>query len=212
MVALFYPAGVHQFFRARRNYEVSTWPGKMELTPLTFVEAVSVAWIAAVISGIYTIIAFNLGFFDSRLVDMGEQMPAIFGSSSSVIVVVGAVLGIVFFPIAVWIYVKVYELLIRLFVDLFKAPYINHQGVDKLDEAVKQVVNCAISAYLFLLVPVIGEIIASIAFLVLILIGLKVNLRFTTGQSLLVLISPFVLLFLLILTLGGIVSLMMTLV
>lgn len=157
-------------------------------TELHFVEAMSISWIFIVIQGIYSLLAIHLGYQAFSMVH-GEQegLTALlipnFQSQGRNLVFWGILLQIVFFPLIIWLYTRLWGSFIKFFADLFEV-----EGM--LDEKTNQVINHSLVSYTFLILPVFGSMAQGIGMLFYLYAGLKNNFKFSHIQSLVILVSP----------------------
>lgn len=159
-------------------------------TELKFVEAMSVSWIFIVIQGIYSLLAIHLGYRAFSMVHGEEEGLAAllipnFHSQGKSLVFWGILLQIVFFPLFIWFYTRLWASFIKFFADLFEIE-------EKVEEKTSQVINHSLVSYMFLVLPVFGSMAQGIGMLFYLYAGLKNNFKFSHLQSLVILVSPVV--------------------
>ena len=157
---------------------------------LHFVEAMSVSWIFIVIQGIYSLIAIHIGYQAFSMVHGDQEGLAAllipnFHSQGRSLVFWGILLQIVFFPLFIWFYTRLWASFIKFFADLFEVE-------GKVDEKTNQVINHSLVSYIFLALPVFGTLAQGIGMLFYLYAGLKNNFRFSHLQSLVILVSPII--------------------
>ena len=96
---------------------------------------------------------------------------------------------VILFPIKEYIVLKIWVVFLRFFYSIL--GFKNDQPT--LDEKLNQVVAYSAASNAFLLLPVIGSIFKFFARPIYLFIGIKYNLKLSTGQSILAVISPFLL-------------------
>lgn len=153
---------------------------------LDFISLTTVSWIFVLVLAFYTLIFMHLGTTLSQtLLDKGFLPGVVVSSMFQKKLLLITVLGeVAFFPLAAWIYVKFWKVLISFFSNLF--------AKEVEPEAVDDVVNISLVSNFFLIIPIIGQFFKSISSVFYIFWGLKHNLKFTTTQSVIVIISPLI--------------------
>lgn len=154
---------------------------------LSFVEVLSISWILAVINGIYSIGLTYLGFLASDALSDSEELSFLVNGDISVegqkILVSFAIVQVIFFPVTLWLYSKVWMVVIKFFGSLF-----DFDG--DLESVSSQIVNHSMVTNIFLVVPIFGEMVRHFSSIIYLFAGLKKNMRLTTLQSLIVVCSP----------------------
>lgn len=155
---------------------------------LDFVEAMSVSWIFVVIQGIYSLIAIHLGHEAFSMVHGQEEgliglLVPNFHSQGSHLVHWGILLQIVIYPLVIWFITRFWASIIKFFADLFEIE-------GEVDKKTNQVVNHSLVSYTFLALPVFGTMAQGIGMLFYLYAGLKNNFKFSHLQSLVILVSP----------------------
>ena len=154
---------------------------------LLFVEVLSISWVLAVINGIYSIGLTYLGFLASDALIDSKELSFLVNGNISVegqkILVSWAIVQVIFFPVTLWLYSKVWMVVIKFFGSLF-----DFDG--DLEKVSAQIVNHSMVTNLFLVVPIFGEMIRHFSSIIYLFAGLKKNMRLTTLQSLIVVCSP----------------------
>lgn len=177
---------------------------------LHFVEAMSISWIFIVIQGIYSLFAIHLGYQAFEMVHgENEGLTALlipnFHSQGKSLVFWGILLQIVFFPLFIWFYTRLWGSFIKFFADLFEVE-------GSVEDKTNQVINHSLVSYTFLALPVFGSMAQGIGMLFYLYAGLKNNFKFSHIQSLVILVSPviflgFSLILLLVMVLMVVISL-----
>ncbi len=162
---------------------------------MNFFEVLCVSWLMAMIQAAWVCIAICVGwlwfrdsFADSYAFSLLEG--TLFKQQQGILLVL--LFKVVLFPLNFWAMAQVWPYCLRLFGRLIGRK-------DGLEEGSKQVVNHALSAHAFLLVPIFGSGLFAIAFLIYLYAGLTRNLEWPPLQAGAALLAPLFLLFLLIL-------------
>lgn len=165
---------------------------------LSFVDAMSMSWFLSILKALYAVVAMLIGL--EWLGVMGEDGSYIkelqfWSERTQTITVFMITLEVILFPLTLWFYAKFWGVVIRFFGDVFEVE-------GDCTQISEQIVNHSLSSHLFLVIPVFGELAKHASSLVLIYAGLKRNMGLNTIQSLIVLLSPLMLLlFIIFLTL-----------
>lgn len=192
--SLFRPFALQEVLRQERLTHVDQ--AIFSVTPiaprkkLSFIDAMSLSWVMILIKAIYAMIALLIGvYWLGILGDEGRYLGGLkfWGAKAQTVTIFMIIFDVILFPVTIWFYAKFWGVVIRFFGELF-----NVEG--DLNETSEQIVNHSLSSHLFLIIPIFGEMVKHLAGLTLIYAGLKKNMQLTTIQSLMVLISPLMLL------------------
>jgi hypothetical protein len=160
---------------------------QLKTTGLSFVEVLSISWVLAVINGIYSIGLTYLGFLTSDALNDSEDLSFLVNGNISVegqkVLISWAIVQVIFFPVTLWLYSKVWMVVIKFFGSLF-----DFEG--DLEDVSAQIVNHSMVTNLFLIIPIFGEMVRHFSSVIYLFAGLKKNMRLTTLQSLIVVCSP----------------------
>lgn len=157
---------------------------------LSFLDAMSISWVMVLIKAIYAMVALLIGvYWLGILGDEGRFISGLkfWGTTAQTITIFMIIFEVILFPLTLWFYTKFWGVVIRFFGELFEVE-------GDMNQISEQIVNHSLSSHLFLIIPVFGEMVKHLAGLTLIYAGLKNNMRLNTMQSLMVLLSPLILL------------------
>lgn len=157
---------------------------------LSFIDAMSLSWVMVLIKAIYAMIALLIGvYWLGILGDEGRYLGGLkfWGAKAQTVTIFMIIFDVILFPLTIWFYAKFWGVVIRFFGQLFDVE-------GDLNEMSEQIVNHSLSSHLFLVIPIFGEMVKHLAGLTLIYAGLKKNMQLSTLQSLMVLVSPLMLL------------------
>jgi hypothetical protein len=154
---------------------------------LDFASFATISWIFVFIFAMYSLCFFHLGEFLRDDLTEGGFFSSVLGTSifQKKVFIISLLFETVFFPLAAWVYIKFWRVVIVFFANLFDKE-VEAEGLD-------EVVNTSLVGNFFLVIPVLGKIFKSISQVFYIFIGLKHNLKFTTIQSFIVIVSPLIL-------------------
>ena len=169
-----HPVEAHKAFRKRHTKDLTNEEEGAEeetqylnqLTPLSFVELLSVSWFFVVIEGFYTLFLFLI---------TGEL-----GKFAAIFIVANVVL----FPLQLFLYVKIWEILISCCIKLYGFEI-------NMRKSVSEVVCSSATSNICLPIPILGSHLRFLAGLFLIFIGLKKNCNFSTSQGIFAISFPF---------------------
>ncbi len=166
-----------------------------QLLELSFLEVLSVSWLMATLQALILGLLigagwwwFTLNFADSYAVSWANNALA----AGQWQVFFALLFKAALFPLHLWVFSRLWLYSIRFFGRL-----IGTSSEEDLEEGGQQVVNGALSAHTFLLLPVLGSLAFHAAFLISLYAGLSRNLRWPPLQSLSALLAPLFLFFLL---------------
>ncbi len=158
-----------------------------QASALSFEEVLGVSWFFAAIEGFYAILALHLGqaFFQSWQTpnDLALLLPFQTTMYTQRVLLTAALAKVVFFPIIFWAYAKFWKILIKFFAGLFQA-----QG--DLNKITDQVVNQSMTAHFMLSIPIFGKMLRHLFGLLHIFAGLRNNLQMSVLQSVVIILSP----------------------
>jgi len=182
-------------FRIHRHFHMNQpLPGREgeQVQALNLSEALMFSWIFAVLKGLMRIVLINVVIqsfisFQSENFPFFEMVAQEAGLTTYYFLLFSAMLDIVFFPILTMVMTEFWNWVIRIFAGLMK-----FEG-DR-EEVAHQITVTALSSYVFFLVPLIGEIIQSFMYYMMLYAGLRENLRASRSLAFVILITPVILL------------------
>lgn len=213
-VAFFHPFKVQKSFYENRmnrsdvhNKLLTLVSDQSDLAPgfqgLQFTEVLSITWLMACIKAIYGMMALLLGLTGAQYLSSSGQI-AIMGNELSRYhwTIFFLILNVVLFPFVIWIYTRFWIAIVTFFGNIFNKTY-------QLEAAATETVHHALVSYTFYLIPIFGPLIQTISFVIYLYAGLKNNIQLSAFQSIIVILTPLFLLFVLCIFLF--ISLMMML-
>jgi len=99
--------------------------------------------------------------------------------------ILSSILDIIFFPLFALFIVQFWTFIIRIF-----ARFLRVDG--DIDLKVERVVTGSLSSNVFMAVPILGSFIQKVSSLILLFIGMRSQLKFSSALSICVLISPII--------------------
>jgi hypothetical protein len=188
--SLVHPYKVHDSLRNNIPIE-SYFGGELEL--ISFTEAISISWVIKIIRGMLQLLIIS--FFTTALFSYtlpGSGWGEAFYESSKVngylIVTVTLILEVIFFPLAALFFAEFWMMLIKTYVWLMRP---DEEGQDIAQE----IVVVSMSSHVFEIIPFVGDFIQKISSFFLLYVGLRRNLKVSKSLSLLILATPFCMIF-----------------
>ena len=152
-------------------------------------DSVLLSWIFAIINGIFRIILINLVLISLSSYVLGQDLDIqLFhkdGNFGYYFLILSSILDIIFFPLFALFIVQFWSFIIRIF-----ARFLRVDG--DIDLKVERVVTGSLSSNVFMAVPILGTFIQKISSLILLFIGMRSQLKFSSALSICVLISPII--------------------
>lgn len=152
---------------------VASWP---------FAVAEAIYAITSIHFGLWILSHFNQDFGIAKILIPEGSYAA---QRINIIIIIA---NVVFFPLIAFLYTRLWSWVISFFVFLFDRQDSDATGID-------QVVNGSLSSNTFLLIPIFGPVIKKFAMLVHLFAGLKNNIGLSNLQSIVVLLSPLLIMF-----------------
>jgi hypothetical protein len=190
LITLVHPFRIHHQFR----HHVPLGPNEV-YEPLTLAEALGISWIFAIVRGLFKLLVLN--YFLQVFLSMHtpefrvlQELVQSSGFSTYYFLLFSASLDIIFFPIGAIIITEVWAWVIRLYAR-FLDPDLPAQ------EIADQITTHALSSHLFTIIPFLGDVIQAFLYLFLIYAGLRSNLSASRSLSIVILLTPTVIAFML---------------
>lgn len=183
---LVHPFKVHGQFR----FEMSS-TSEYSLKPLSLAEAIGVSWIFNLLRGFLKIVILNFFIITVGKSFSAMELGGLFSEGMSrgySFFVLSSALDILFFPIAALIINSYWAWFIRLFIRWLN-PDLDREKI------AEQITTHALSSHVLGIIPFIGELFQFFCYYFLLYAGLRANLGASRSFSLVVLVSPFLLIF-----------------
>lgn len=180
-----------------------------EILPVS--DALCLSWLMACFYSFYEIFWIFLGlkfinFHESSLIH--NFLGDIFAVNALILtkgfIIFWIFIKLIFFPILTWLYVRFWSMVIRFFSQLFlttdsdeHSEYYSNDFSRLLksyrERSIQQVSSQLLSSNVFLIIPIIGKFFAHLVGIFYLYLGVRFNLGFTRAQSLIVILSPILL-------------------
>lgn len=159
----------------------------IERHTLGFVEVMGVSWFFIAIEAFYAVMALHFGnlFFQSwnSPQDLALLLPVDLSLYSHKAMLTAALAKVAFFPLIFWLWANAWKFLIRFFARLFQVE----GDLYKMSE---QIVNQSMTSHSMLAIPIFGRLLRHLSGFVHIFAGLRENMGMSVLQSVIVIVSP----------------------
>ena len=177
------------YFNAFKNYA-----NPDDKRKLSYFELMGISWSLHIVYASYSVFALYLGVksynFFSNSKDFTHLALESFSFKFQKIALLTTLFGVVFYPFIFQFAYKFWKGSFKFFANIFD------NESEGLAEKADDILTTAFSSNLFLILPIIGNILSNIALAFFLFNGLKKKYEFTSLQASLVLITPLFLLFL----------------
>lgn len=198
-LSFLHPVKIHKYFKEKRtqsNLLFQIGPLRLadendaelvsslnKTVELEFIETMGVSWIFVILKVLYLVIGLILSLHLFGV--SGEEYWSLDSYLAQRLFLILALSEVVFFPIVIWIYAKIWKILISFFIGLFA-----NLSVSETKIVSEQIIISSLSTHIFLAIPIFGGPLRHISGLIYIFLGLRNNLSFSRMQATLTLISP----------------------
>lgn len=161
---------------------------------LSYLELMGISWSLHILYAFYSVSALYLGVksytYFSGSKDFTHLALETFSFKFQKIALLTTLFGVIFYPFLFQFAYKFWKSVFKFYANIFDFKD------EQLEEKADQILITAFSANLFLILPIIGNILSNIALAFFLFQGLRKKYEFTSLQASLVLITPLFLLFL----------------
>lgn len=169
------------------NSDIPTTDELIEKQTLKPEEILSISWIFAAIEALYGVLTIYLGniFFQSW--ESSREMALLLPIDTTIYTqkaLLTATLGkVTFFPLIFWLWAGSWRILIQFFANLFQVE-------GDVYQMSRQIVQQSMTSHVLLMIPIFGRMLRHLAGFVHIFAGLRENMRLSVLQSVIVIVSP----------------------
>lgn len=180
---------LQNYFEAFKHF-----PNEKSERKISYYELMGISWSLHMLYAFYTIFALYLGvksydYFSSSK-DFTHLVLESFSFKMQKFTLFSTLFGVVLYPFLFQFAYKFWKGIFKFYAHLF--DYTD----ENIDEKSDEILSSAFSSNLFLILPIIGNILSNIALVFFLFQGLKRKYEFTSLQATLVVITPLFLLFL----------------
>lgn len=173
-----------------------------------FLSLMTLSWPFYIMRALYTLVALYISAQIMSSEFKSEGLMELFSMGYSFhwekMMLFWTMLGVILFPLASWITMKFWSLLLSFFARLFQVDE------EHLNEVCDEVSRCSLVSHFFLIVPLVGELLKQVSSWIYIYAGCRANLGLTRLQSFLIIVSPIILSATLILFMVGYFALLIS--
>jgi len=156
---------------------------------LSLYESLGLSWFFILLSSFFRLImiSFLISIFVEVMdpaTDLLEQFYTGDRYLGFYFVILSTLLDVVFFPLISLVMIQFWDMIIKFFAYL-------HGDEDDVDEKSKNILSVALSSNVLMVIPIIGAPASSIARLVQMYAGLRVQFNFSSVATILILLTPY---------------------
>jgi hypothetical protein len=161
---------------------------------LSYLELMGISWSLHLIQAFYSVFALFLGaksysyFSESK--DFTHFALEAFNFKFQKISLISTLFAVIFYPFIFQFAYKFWKSLFAFYNNIFDSQ------IEQIDELGDEILTSAFSANLFLIIPIIGNVLSNVAMAFFLFQGFKRKYEFTSLQSFLILMTPLFLIFL----------------
>lgn len=163
---------------------------------LTYLEVMGISWSLHFVYAFYSVFALYLGVVSYEYLSKSEDFTHLLFESVAVtsqkVSLMMTLVQVIFYPFIFQFAFKFWAYLLKFYAEIF-----DYDGERELDVEIEELLNSMFTTNLFLIIPIFGNVLSTLAQVYYLFIGLCTKLRFTKTQAFLVLITPLFLMFLL---------------
>lgn len=178
------------YFNAFKNHAEATSEKK-----ISFLELLGISWALHMLYAFYSVFALYLGVksyaYLSSSKDFTHMMLESFSFKYQKLSLLTSLFAVIFYPLIFQFAYKFWKGCFKFYANVF--DYEDQHFEEKADD----ILSTTFASNLFLILPILGNILSNIAFYYFIFQGLKRKYEFTSLQASLVLITPLFIFFLL---------------
>lgn len=162
-----------------------------EIAPLSYTESITMSWFFVMMEAFVILFFIHLAkTTEMYVMRKFFGLESIFSSVKLIAdswYIIGAVLSVVFYPLFSYFYILLCRSVLKICLELF-----NHEMENK-EEVVDEVISSSFVSSPLLMFPIFGKFFKNIALTIYLYAGLRENLLLSKKQSLLVILTPFIL-------------------
>ena len=163
---------------------------------LTYFEVMGISWSLHLIYAFYSVFALYLGVVSYEYLSKSENFTHLLFESMAVtsqkVSLMMTLVQVIFYPFIFQFAFKFWSYLLRFYAEIF-----HYQGERELEVEIEELLNSIFTANIFLIIPIFGSVLSTLAQGYYLFIGLCSKLGFTRTQAFLVLLTPLFLMFVL---------------
>ena len=177
---------------------------------ITYFEVMGISWSLHLVYAFYSIFALYLGVVSYEYLSNSQDYTHLLFESFSVtaqkFTLMTTLVQVIFYPFIFQFAFKFWSYLLRFFAQIFE-----YDGDRELDVEIEELLNSIFTANIFLIIPIFGSAMSTLAQIYYMFIGLRSKLQFTRVQAILVLMTPLFLMFLITILIASYFTLLISL-
>lgn len=162
---------------------------------VSFNESMAISWVFTIFQATYVIIGVTMGLNTMQWAH--EDLSHVVDNAALTLTaysIFSLLLKVVFFPLFFWFYGRFWINILKIFTNIFE----KFDNENEIDSRCEEIVSNSLTSHAFLVIPIIGDFLHKLSFLVYLYAGLRRNLGLNLFQSILVLLCPLLLILLLL--------------
>lgn len=177
---------------------------------ISYFEVMGISWSLHMVYAFYSIFALYLGVVSYEYLSSSADYTHLLFESFSVtaqkISLMMTLVQVIFYPFIFQFAFKFWAYLLRFFAQIFE-----YDGDRELDVEIEELLNSIFTANIFLIIPIFGNVLSTLAQTYYLFIGVRTKLGFTRVQAFLVLMTPLFLMFLITILIASYFTLLLSL-
>lgn len=177
---------------------------------ISYFEVMGISWALHIVYAFYSIFALYLGIVSYEYLSNSQSYTHLLFESFSLttqkISLMMTLVQVIFYPFIFQFAFKFWAYLLRFFAQIF-----DYDGDRELDVEIEELLNSIFTTNIFLIIPIFGSVLSTMAQAYYLFIGLRAKLGFTRVQAILVLMTPLFLMFLITILIASYFALLISL-
>jgi hypothetical protein len=169
-----------------------------------------ISWALHIVYAFYSVFALYLGIVSYEYLSSSQSYTHLLFESFSLttqkLSLMMTLVQVIFYPFIFHFAFKFWTFLLGFFAQIF-----NYEGDRELDVEIEELLNTVFTTNIFLIIPIFGNVLSTIAQTYYMFIGLRAKLGFTRVQAILVLMTPLFLMFLITVLIASYFTLLVSL-
>ena len=162
---------------------------------ISYFEVMGISWALHIIYAFYSIFALYLGIVSYEYISNSQTYTHLIFESFSLttqkISLIMTIAQVIFYPFIFQFAFKFWVYLLSFFAQIFA-----YEGERELEVEIEELLNSVFTTNIFLIIPIFGSVLSTIAQGYYMFVGVRAKLGFTKTQAILVLMTPLFLMFL----------------
>lgn len=161
---------------------------------ISYFEVMGISWSLHMLYAFYSVFALYMGVMSYEYLSKSESFTHLMFQSLTVttqkISLMITLAQVIFYPFVFQFGFKFWSYIVKFYAEVF-----DYEGERELDVEVEELLNTILTANIFLIIPIFGNVLSNMAQAYYLFLGLRVKMGFTRAQAFLVLLTPLFLMF-----------------